>query len=510
MTTAKRQPRRRTGRGERGSAMIIAVMVMLVGGLLAITTFAEALHSVSSTSVDRDRVQAVAAAEAGLDQAFSTLQGASSLPCASGPVATVNINDAPIAASASYTLTYYDAYPPGLSPPDTNCTSGVQGGSPQAVEVTSTGTVNSAATGKRTMQSLVRLIPAASPNLTDAIFTQNSLTFGNAFTINGQQGQGNNASVYLNGSNNLTSVSCPNGAAIYGSVYLPQTGISLANSCHVLGDVWVYGDASASNNVLVDGAVKSSHGNISLANGSLVHGALAAGTVTPACGTGNTNVIGPCASNATVGAVPVQSFPDIDYNATTAPAWSGAGFTRYDGNDNCTSAPLGQTTVYQDIAAMSTVTTPTVIYTTCALSFTNNTNLTTSADLAIFAEGGITTTNHFSLTPADGKVHNLYMIVPYSQAPYCPQGDISLSNNTSFVASPTSYMDVLFYTPCDFTSSQNSTFYGQIYAGGQATFTNSFTENFVPMSVPGVNGASTPPTPTYNAQVAYTRETLNP
>ena len=78
--------------GEEGIAMITAILVSAVVFTLSITAASLAIHSSGQSGLDRQRVQVVADAEAGVNMAFSTLQTTptASLPCTMQGQSTVS------------------------------------------------------------------------------------------------------------------------------------------------------------------------------------------------------------------------------------------------------------------------------------------------------------------------------------------------------------------------------------------------------------------------------------
>ena len=86
---------------EEGLAMVTAVLVSMVVLFFAIAVVQLSLHNTNASARDRKRVQAVSAAEAGLDAAMGTVQaavidgskGTYTLPCTASatlPMATTS------------------------------------------------------------------------------------------------------------------------------------------------------------------------------------------------------------------------------------------------------------------------------------------------------------------------------------------------------------------------------------------------------------------------------------
>jgi hypothetical protein len=119
--------------------------------------------------------------------------------------------------------------------------------------------------------------------------------------------------------------------------------------------------------------------------------------------------------------------------------------------------------------------------------------------MAIVTDGSISSANKTTIqSSVSGTTRTLYWIVPTGSA--CPGGNLSTSNNTSFVDVRT-----FMYTPCTATySNNNAGVGGQIFAGNVA-ITNLFTLNFAPEVVPGAGTITG-----YKVDIAYLREIVNP
>ena len=157
-------------------------------------------------------------------------------------------------------------------------------------------------------------------------------------------------------------------------------------------------------------------------------------------------------------------------------------------------------TTSSTLSNLTTVTTKTVYRMTpaCAITWSNNTVITLSADLAIVTDGSLTSVNQVNLKTADSTVRNLFLIMPTGTP--CPGGNLTLSNNTTL-----DNIRFLLNTPCTATiNNNNNGVGGQIYAGTVST-TNLYTMNFDPLIIPGA-GVITG----FKVDIAFIREIVNP
>jgi hypothetical protein len=261
-----------------------------------------------------------------------------------------------------------------------------------------------------------------------------------------------------------------------------QGSVTMSNSCQVTKDIWANGSVTMSNNTLAGHDVTSSTSSITLNNSAHILNNATAGTTIS-----GSNVDGTKTANHPQAAPPVKTFPSIIWDPT---AWQTNNWTVK--NVNC--AYFTPANIQTDLAASRTVyrVTP-----ACAISWSNNTSFTLPNDMAIVTDGGISSQNKTTFT-SSGFTHSLYWIVPSGSS--CPTGDVSTSNNTSFVD-----VKVFVYTPCTASfSNNNAGVGGQVFAGN-VTITNQFTLNFSPVLIPG-NGDITG----YKVNIAYVREITNP
>jgi hypothetical protein len=487
--------------------VIAVVLAMAVVTLLTVTVgivFQVASSSQHDASFRRQQAQALDAAEGGLNLSYETIQQAatSALPC--GPNAlSQTFATVPVPSSFAASVTYYGTYPPTGAA--LTCSSvHSQSTTLAAAEIISTGSDGPVA---QYMEALVKVsVTDTGPVFDQALFSNSTMTGSNSGTLDGHTG--NDANLYVNG-----NVVCGNGFVVQGSVIDTGT-FSGSNSCSVSGNLTSVGNISLANNSVIGGSasstghsgcgVGSTQGNISMSNSATVdQSAYAYCTIT--LSNNATVVHSQVPNDTTLTNPPVETFPVVPEPVTgsaTATAWNAAGYTSQITDNACT--PSG---VYTDIANMATATAPTVIITSCALTWSNNTSLSLNQNLAIFSTGGFTMQNRTSWQSATATTRDLYVIVPSSvggTTTTCSAGQpgISLRNSTTFATT----VNVMLYTPCTLSISNSTTGYGQVY-GGVVNATNSFTEHYVPLPpVPGSSGGGSASVTALTLAVVYERQ----
>ncbi|MDP8957349.1 MAG: hypothetical protein M3N24_10410, partial [Actinomycetota bacterium] len=194
----------RIAKDERGIAMITAVLVSGVVLVLTTVVLQLSIHNTARSGEDRRRVQAIAAAEAGIDYYFSylTQTGGQAIQC----VIQKPMQGSP--GSFRVQAFFYDNNGVALSP---SCPPGPT--TPGYVMLYSEGR-SGAATPVRRMQAYARLTVTTGNTFDNAgvIFAQNSVNFTSNARIGGAQH--NDADVYTNGNVTLSSNS-----TIFGRIY---------------------------------------------------------------------------------------------------------------------------------------------------------------------------------------------------------------------------------------------------------------------------------------------------
>jgi hypothetical protein len=476
-------------RDDSGIALFTALLVILVTTVLAISAVSVAMHALNTTVVDRNRTQALDVAEGALNSTVYQLENAGpSMPCT---VAGGSLNTTPGPTVYSITVNYYATNPPTGSP--LSCTSGsTLTSTPASADIVAEAWNSHNTVDKRSMEALLKFTPVTGSAFTDAIFGQQVITISNHSTVSRSNGSTTaNANVYSN-----SAYVCSNNQTIDGSVY-SQSTITFDSGCsaQVNGSLEAVGNVSTASNVTIKQNVESTGGNVSLSGNTSVLGSVyAAGTASGGTVTGVTS----SGVSPPVFPIPNQSFPQLQFIGESA-AWTAAGYTIVTNND-CTN---DAGSVYNQL----NVTTNTVVVTSCALSWANKTSITLSANLVIFADGGFSTVNNFSVDSNNASTPRwLELIVPDNDASSCTSSpDVNFSNNTQLGNGLTpSDIDTFIYTPCNLSIANKNAFWGQIYAGGTVTVNNNFSMVYTQSTQ--VFGAANPPTTSYNLSYEFTRE----
>ncbi|MDX6225540.1 MAG: hypothetical protein QOE64_1916 [Frankiales bacterium] len=471
---------------DEGNILIVAVLITSVAISLALVGVQVAMNSTRSSGLDRQRVLAVNAAEAGVDSAYSAIETAGVNPPCGLPASSVK--SGPDLATYTTTITYYDATGNALPCP-------LNGAVPKQALIKSNAITNvlggGVTKGNRTMEALVNLAPLNSILLNKAIFADGSLSFDNKTTITGNNGA--DADVYTN-----SSYSCANNENFAGSIYA-QGSITLSNGCTIAGNMWakIGINTSSAWNGSVAGYAKAGTGTITLNQGpGTVTGNLyAAGTITyGGCSAGK------CFPNNSPGNPPVEPFPIIRGDTATLNQWAaGSGSVpAYNviTDNTCGTIANKINTVY------SQASTPTLVSTTCQVTL--GSDIVLKNDLAIFTKGGISTGMISVSSSAIGTKHNLHFIVPYDTVASRPCTTPTIDTDKKFQF--TDDVDLFIYSPCTIIYRNQSQHIGQIYGGSDVQIHNQFTMQFRPVPVLGVDPTSLP-TVSYVPSIVFKRET---
>jgi hypothetical protein len=467
--------------------MVVASLVSFVVLLLGAVVVAQAIHNSDQSGYDRERLQSVNAAEAGLDYYYNHLATTPASSVTTGPT-TLSIGSSPGTGSVTITPTFYAdaqgtvAFTGAIS--STNY--------PASVKVRAVGTANG--TTPRTMESFMVLHPVFG-GFTGAIVCNSCGGFTNSFTVNGNNG--NDGDIYvLTGNFSATSGL----ETIKGNIYVTAGTAYVGTSTHIYGTVWSNGALTVDHpSAQIDGDVKSTTSSVAVNAGAVSPGGASYCTTL----SGSANIAGAEVQTCSLGAPPTQPFPQIKYNQTDwqndTPAYTNF-VTFSDPATACSDARnyiegTGAGT-YDSGSVGNTVVRITV---SCTYSNTNNATITLGSNLALITDGAINLGNR-STWNGSSSTRDLFFISPYpsSGAPNCTAGvkDITFGNLTGF----NNLVQVSVYSPCTVTmNNNNSAFNGQVI-GGTVNVGNNFNMAYRPIKVPGANVVS------FTQDIAYIRE----
>ena len=493
-----------TGRGrpddDEGVALLVAVALTALAAAMMITMTMIVIREGKDTGRARDRSVSVMTAEGGIDTALAQIQNnaVASIPC--GTTTTSGSSANPEVVTLTTTVTYFDASGAQLPCPLTDTMYAAQASvRSSAVSMPAGGGMKV----QRTMETLVQLKPKYANDLDRAIFGQAGVTVSNNFDLYGQNGP--DADVYTNG-----DFTCNQNEHFRGSIYA-QGNINVTGSCTIDVNANSAKSFSMSNaQASVGGDVLVNPGPTGVANitAGTVGGKVKAVTITPSsyC-SANPNK---CVTGSGAAPAPPQiAFPQL--GMTTQP-WIDNGYTEVDLNacDNSQNSPDG----FLALKGQS-LTSKTLIKVTgnCPLRFaTNVKTVSLSQDVAVFDPYGIDLENSLTFKSKDSTNHYLYLIQPYGSTCGPATGG---SGSNSFplgiylgnlvTMDPT--ISELLYSPCDVHKANQSSTYGQVYAGGTAYIDNKTDAHYVPIPVFGA--VVTKRVLSYTADILYKREVLN-
>lgn len=473
-------------RDERGVALVVAMLVMFVVLLLSTVVVAQAIHNSTQSGYDRNRLESVSAAEAGLDWYFNYLSRTAISSLSSGPQ-SVTLGAGPATATVTVTPTYYrDEQGTVAFTGDPSANNFPRSALLRAVGQTGGG-------ASRTMETFVVLHPIY-VGLTGAVVTNASTTFSNNFTINGYNG--NDGDVYiLNG-----NFSAPSGLeTIKGNIYVTNGYVFLGTNVHVYGTVWA-GGANPNGyvtlshpQVLVDGDLKSTNGSITVTSGT----AGGAGYYCTAV-SGGSNIAGGTQQTCTLGALPTQPFPQIQYSQE---AWQSEGYTNFQsftGANACTDARNYVEGTFDNSATVGN-TVVRITSTTCSFSVSNNARIDMKFNLAIVTDAGINLGQR-SVWAGSGGTRDLFFMSAYpaSGSPSCPTQDITVGQNNDFTT-----VRLSVYSPCTVTMNNNNTATQGQVVGQNVVIGNNFNLSYYPIKIPGADIGG------FEQDIAYLREVVS-
>jgi type II secretory pathway pseudopilin PulG len=485
---------------ERGMTLIISMMIVFIVMILATVVVDQAIHNSTQSGFDRQRLQSVDAAEAGLDYVYNQLEHT---PAQSLSTADITGSVAVSPGTSSFTVhpTFYsDTAGTQLftgTPSDTNY--------PSSVKLVSTGITNGKITRK--METFMVIHPT-SGGFQGAVLSGASTTLVNSFTISGNNGNDGDITVNCDTTCSLTSSS--GNQTIKGNLYVPKGNLVISTAVHVYGDVWANGSVTVNHpQAQIDGNIISSTSSVDVTSGHVNGTGYYCTTVS---GTAN---IGSGTVKLCQGAPPAQTFPHVTFDDTAAPnadpKWTtGCSATpvtncyqlvQFSGATACTLARnyiegSGAGTFNGGAGVPDPYTGVVVrILNTCTYNPSNNAKITVGKDLALVSNGSISLSQQTTWTGANGS-RKLHFIIPWPQT--CDASGnpgIAVGNNTNFDAT----ISVGIYTPCTATMSNQNAFYGQV-VGGTVSIGNNWSMNYRPIVIPGAHVTG------FTEDIAYIRE----
>ncbi|ADG74725.1 hypothetical protein Cfla_1828 [Cellulomonas flavigena DSM 20109] len=516
------------GRDDRGVALVAAMGVVMLVGVLVAVAISIALSESQQTGRDRQRSSGVSLAESNVDLTLARIQSAppaqlgSSLCGPSTSTGTVGGD----AYEVQTTITYYNAAG-GVIPCGSVATATVS--QAKVVTRTTSGAVAGTSAARRQVETLLRLTPEFDNSLDKAIFADSSLIMSNK-TVLGSSSGAPDADIYTNG-----DFYCRNNQEFAGSI-TAQGGIYLEGRCQVAVDVIAKGEVKITQSqVSVGGQVQSATSTVALDKASVGQQARAAGTVTgDTCATP-----GKCVGNLGAGGLTPPSpiaFPQLVWDAAAQAGWAAHGYTNVvtfpQGNFTCGwyNPPGNQELVGPDghaknlngkangvgawlYANMYKLPGPTVVVSDCPSDkiILQGIGITLNHDLILVSRGGITFSGNSPITSVAGTgtaddPNLLYFIQPksyYGTPKTCSAWEegISLDNQVSVDAT----VNTLLYSPCAIRKANQATLVGQVYSGSTLSVDNQLDMKFKPLPIWGGLTATAGVT-SYSSEVLYKRE----
>lgn len=514
-------------RDDRGVAIVAAMGVVMLVGILVAVTITIAMQESKMTGRDRQRSSGVATAESQVDLLTAQIQ--SSAPAAltslCGPVAG-STKVAGDSFSLASTVTYYDTS--GNVVPCSQVATTLLAQAKIHSTATSAALAHSAA-AVRTVESLIKLTPAYANNLDKAIFSDSSMTMSNKTVLKSASATPN-ADIYTNG--NFT---CNNNEEFHGSIYA-QGSIYLNAQCTVSVDVWAKIQVSVTNpSASIGGRALSAQSTIGLDKAALGQQARAAGAVTgQVCSTA-----GKCFGNLGLTAVnppPVTTFPQLKWDSTAQSAWVANGYTNVvtfpQGNFVCgwynppngTPDLVGADGKSANLNGKASgvgawlfanaykLPADTIVISNCPSDkiILQGIGLTLNKNIVLLSLGGISFTGNTTITSVTGTAtaadpNLLYFIQPYSYygtVTTCSGEGITLDNQVTV----DNTVNTLLYSPCAIRKANQSEIVGQVYSGSTLTIDNQFNMTYIPLPVWGGLASPSSQVNTYSVDTMYKRE----
>ncbi len=488
---------RRPAPGDDDGAALVTV-VLLTSGFLALSMLIAhlAMQGILGASVDRKRLVSIAAAEAGLDTAFSLIKAGTGNRCT---VTGELPGTGSVVGTYSVAVTYYDSSNATVSCDPTN---GPAAGAVAATLQATGSTVNAAysgadlALGNRKLTARLAIVESTSSGAAPtALFSEASLTVNGGTLIYDTDGNSATslATVYTNG-----DFLCDNGGTeVQGAAQAPKGLATMNGGCILGGDLTASGLVYMNNSgTSVGGSAYSTADSLSMEGGAVVKGnAKVNGTIT--LNNSGTAIYGTQTQGAATSSFPDlrQAFPYQWYDSTV---WDAAGFTqKTDLGTSCTNAFTTAS------AAPSSSGAKILIRGDCTLG---TGTITAKTDVALFLTKGFNGALTIASDSSSVK-RNVYLIVPagstakptnWTPPTSCTTGNTTLQGDTTSASS----INLYIYTPCALTLVPSVSLYGQLFGGSIDPGSSSGSViRFVDVSVPGEpTGSSAPASVTMSSR----------
>jgi hypothetical protein len=474
----------RRARGEDGIAMILALGVSFVLFLFVLATVSLSLHSNRSSSLDRKRVSALAAAEAGINYYLSALDSSSqsTVPCS----VTQALSDS-AASTFNVTPTFYDASGVAVACP---FASGV---TPTAVLIHSEGSTGNSSR-LRIMESYVALTSGGGGGFATgaiAAYGTGGSSISGSTQVLAPPG-GGTSDVYYGGNVTISS-----SGTVQGSLY-GQGTVTLNGGGTVNGDIWSNGKLSLSGTSQVFGNATTSlsTADISMSSQAHVHGNARAGRLITM--SGSAVIDGTKTQNAPQGPPPTAAgtFPTFTFNAAD---WQAQGFTirTY---TSCTTALTDMQSIGTTLPIAKYVFRLTGGAGACTFTVGGSKVVNVRADLALILDGGFTINSGSGFANPDATGHTLYVFAGLGNATPCTSAELKMSGGFLGQASDPGVLTTLLYTPCSASTSSSAYIRsGQLLVGGAVNMSGGGNFTSLAIEVPGYSTG-------WSQSIAYIRE----
>ena len=461
--------------------MVTAILVTMAVLSLSVVSFQLAGHDLDQSANDRRSVQAIHAAEAGLDRFLDYLSHSAPITNPATTMAAEELSTSP-APTFSVGASYY------CTSDGTGPTYGTAGCAspmiPSSVLIRSVGT---SAGRSRTMSAFVGLnaVPGGYTLGGAAVYAGNSATWTGQATITNSTGTELAANLYSNGNLDLKG-----GGTVYGQVEA-QGYLNLSGTTDVKNFATSRGALSVSNNSIVRGDARSTastltNGGVISGNAYYCTGSVPGGSVTGSKIQECPNPPGP----------QIQGFKQFSFIASD---WQNKAYTV----NTYTACSTAQSFLSSLPAGNYVVR----INATCSLTIPN---MTMRGNVAVISNGDIAGTGSTSITvpSTPNPPYTLSLIANVLNSPAVTGGPSCGSNSGISMVAGTTFpngVDVLFYTPCDvkFTGNATASIQGQIISGRDVKFSSGSNITYKPQYVPGESPTQ------FQEKLRYRREVKN-